>query len=278
MRKTNHVANNILVNDSRGFTPFEIINGFKYEDGFDRKMLEEVGNRLSKKEEAKVNLEKAREKQEDYYNKGKKSRVFEVGQWVMVRNGLKTKWNQDSLVGPYRIISREDRDNYVIYNHFLASYKQYNVSQIGEVVDVVNNKFGYVYDDERRDWKMSMMRGGDAARSVVGEKVLVDDSSRPVGAEVQEAEVVPTNNLLKSPVKSPVKNKINPIVGQRVSVYFESGAGKPRFHKGEVMAAKESHDEYLVRWDNQKKPQTVQLCPEDQTSDKDNDNRWNIMG
>ncbi len=272
-----YTTNNVIVNDSRGFTPYEIINGFKYEDGFDRKMLEEVNNRLSKKEEAKVNLEKAREKQEKYYNKGKKSRVFEVGQWVMVINSSKTKWNQDSLVGPYRIISREDRDNYVIYNHFLASYKQYNISQIGEAVDVVNNKFGYVYDDEKKDWKMSMVKGSDVERNVEQEKVLVEDVIKAVGVERMAVEAVPTNFLMNSPVKSPIKNKINPIVGKRVCVYFESESGKPRYHKGEVMAAKDSHDEYLVRWDNQKKSQTVQLCPEDLTNDKNNDNRWNLI-
>lgn len=50
IRESLTILNKKMVNDTRKMTPFEIVNGYKFEDGFDRKMKADLRNREKKRQ------------------------------------------------------------------------------------------------------------------------------------------------------------------------------------------------------------------------------------
>lgn len=281
IKETLHAANNVMVNDSRGFTPFHIVNGFIYEDGFDRIIKSDMEARSYAREISKKNLDKARDKQQLYYDIGKKNRNFKEGDWVMVVNKNKVKWNQDDLVGPYRVEKVLSNDNYLIHNHFSSSWNVYNIQQIGDLVDVSDSRFQYKFDKDSKKWIVDDSRKLSNSKPVVQsisddriKGIVADPAVREIGPIVQELvnqdcvhalplDVVPSRNV--------------PILGDKIKVFFQSRSGETgRNVIGQVIGVKDNND-FLVKWDKQKKPETVNMKPEDMTESKDNDERWSFI-
>jgi transposase InsO family protein len=287
IKETLHASNNIMVNDSRGFTPYHIVNGHVYEDGFDRLIKSDMEARSYVREVSLRNLDNARIKQKAYYDVGKKDRKYMENDWVMVVNKLKVKWNQDDLVGPYRIEKVLPNDNYLIHNHFKSNWNVYNIQQIGNKVDVYDSRFGYKFDNDSQKWVVS-----DTQKVTTGNSVLNDMPDITNNAQILSRLMQASNSSNKSDLplinNYPLKNnelistdfidskvKNAPNLNDRIKVHFQSNTGKSGYDiDGKVIGIKDNN-EFLVQWDKMKKPETVNLSPQDLNSN--NSDRWSFL-
>jgi hypothetical protein len=130
LREVERILNQELVSDSTGFTPFEIEKGRLFDSGFDRAVREEIENRKKLQEKAIINKEFARERQEYYYNKGKKERAFKEGDVVMIRDNQKSKWLQDFRKGPFVVEKRLERDDYLLTDRGRQRWFRENVENM----------------------------------------------------------------------------------------------------------------------------------------------------
>ena len=106
---------------------------------------------------------------------------------------------------------------------------------------------------------------------------VIDPAISEIGPVVHQLEN-PVNDVPVTPSKNsvvPIRNV--PILGDKIKVFFQSRSGETsRNVVGEVIGVKDNND-YLVKWDKQKKPETVNMKPEDMTESKDNDERWSFI-
>jgi hypothetical protein len=131
LRNSRKILNNILVSDSTKKTAFEIMHGEQWNSPLDNGLLKlRQEKQVQIKSEAAQNSAEAKQKQKNYYDKGKMPRKFKPGDWVMVTNFFKTKWLEDRRVGPFKVIAFVGNDNYVVFDHFKKTYKSWNVQHM----------------------------------------------------------------------------------------------------------------------------------------------------
>ena len=85
---------------------------------------------MKKREVAKIVIGKkeiASNKQEEYYNKGKKENKFEEGDRVMVKNNNKKSWKEDNREGPYIVEKDLGRGNYLLKDITAYKWKSMNI-------------------------------------------------------------------------------------------------------------------------------------------------------
>ncbi len=80
-----------------------------------------------------------------------------------------------------------------------------------------------------------------------------------------------TSQESNSPVKERSLKSPDKILGKRVKVWFED---QRRFYKGVIRDKTDENDKYVVKWDERKKDEEVELLAKNETRDRANDERW----
>ncbi len=73
-----------------------------------------------------------------------------------------------------------------------------------------------------------------------------------------------------SPIKEKIIRSPDKRRGKRVKVWFDD---QHRYYSG-VKEKTEENDKYIVKFDIRKKPEEVELLPQNETRDTSNDERW----
>ena len=130
VRQVKSIINNEVVNDSTNFTPYEIAHGHKHMSPFDRQMELYLENMAKINAQAKVNIDKSKIQQEFYYNRGKSTRAFKEGDWVMVFDNHRKGYSSDMRRGPYKVDKVLADGNYLVHDHNLGKWAKYNVEKL----------------------------------------------------------------------------------------------------------------------------------------------------
>jgi hypothetical protein len=117
-------CNNFLENTSTKYTPHEITRGNPYKSY--------MNNILSNQNKAATNNNKAKQLQQQNYNKNTTNIQFKVNDWVLINNFNKTRQFDPLRIGPFKIIKVLENNNYLVHNHLRGKYLGYNVSQLSK--------------------------------------------------------------------------------------------------------------------------------------------------
>ncbi len=226
------MVSNVLVSDSTKFSSYQIVNGFPYESGFDRKVREEMKLRSEVRKEVSKNLVESKDVQKKFYDVGKKMRKFKVGELVMVTNHYKKKWVDDKRKGPYVVEKVLPLDNYLLYDRFTDHYSRWNIQYLVAYVPV---------DGEGREVALKEVEEGERGR-------VVNEFKREVVSPVKESlrnvviRKIPLN--LESPVK--LRDKSSTVkVGYRIEVFWSeefAGVGKQGYYPATVVGEAKGDD------------------------------------
>jgi hypothetical protein len=149
LKETKNEMNNKLVCDSTNLTPYEMRTGFPFQSGVDRKVQVFVEMRKKQFKEAKQLNEEMRERQKEYYDRGKKERKFRAGDWVLVTNFYKSKWIEPKRLGPFKIEKVMENNNYLVYDHYRNNWKKYNIENLTKYYFEENLRASQQKEEER---------------------------------------------------------------------------------------------------------------------------------
>ena len=130
IRSTLKIVNHEVVNDSTLHTPYEIIHGQKHLSPFDVKVQMRIDEITKLHNEVRSNIELSKTKQQYYYDQGTKKVLFKENDWVLVYDNYRKGYQTDKRKGPFKIEKVLQNDNYLVYNHLLATWRQYNADKL----------------------------------------------------------------------------------------------------------------------------------------------------
>ncbi|HYN44394.1 MAG TPA: RNase H-like domain-containing protein, partial [Candidatus Limnocylindrales bacterium] len=130
IRSTLKVVNHEVVNDSTLHTPYEIVHGQKFLSPFDVKVQMQIDELSKLHNEVRSNIDLSKAKQQYYYDKGTKKVCFKENDWVLVYDNYRKGYQTDKRTGPFKVEKALANDNYLIYNHLLATWRQYNADKL----------------------------------------------------------------------------------------------------------------------------------------------------
>ncbi len=206
-------------------------------------------------------------KQKSYYDKGRIENHFEEGAYVMLKNYRKSKFIDDYRIGPFKIWSVLENNNYLVYNHINHSWKSYNIKDL-----FAHSPAGIIE-------RIPSIKNS--------ETIKVPDLSQEKVIDMKKSEYLNTSKNIMSEPNSPSKQLVisqesnSPIkerkfkspdkkLGKRVKVWFDD---QQRFYKGVIKEKTDESDRYVVKWDIRKNDE-IELSAKNETSDKANDERW----
>ena len=130
IRSTLKIVNHEVVNDSTLHTPYEIIHGQKHLSPFDIKVQMKIDEITKLHNEVRSNIELSKMKQQYYYDQGTKKVIFKENDWVLVFDNYRKGYQTDKRKGPFKIEKVLLNNNYLVYNHLLATWRQYNADKL----------------------------------------------------------------------------------------------------------------------------------------------------
>jgi hypothetical protein len=235
--ETQKIANNYVVSDTTGFTPFQIINGEPFQDDVDRLVKKWMDEKSKVVQEAKSNMEKKKMVQKKYYDKGKNNRYLEVGDKVLFENHYYSTFLDQKRIGPFEVERVYDRDNYLIsdgrsyYRKVNIQYlKKYTAEPLLEIPAPTNLNAPVA---------PSLSQPIIVARPDPDPIVAVDPAPAPIipvepAIElVNEPNIVPEVGVLDA---DDVPDR-EPEVGEFIEIYWseeDAGPGKEGFYRGKV--------------------------------------------
>src|SRR3990167_9111958 len=69
-------------------------------------------------------------KQQYYYDQGTKKVIFKENDWVLVYDNYRKGYQTDKRKGRFKIEKVLLNNNYLVYNHLLATWRQYNADKL----------------------------------------------------------------------------------------------------------------------------------------------------
>jgi predicted RNA-binding protein len=130
LRRARFILNKVMVSDATGMTPHEATRGSPYNTGFDNRLKRHLDGLRKSREDVREKVLESRMKSKQYYDEGKKIREFKEGDLVMVLNRKKKSKFDDDRVGPFKIEKKLGKSDYLIFDHRLWKWDQYNISQL----------------------------------------------------------------------------------------------------------------------------------------------------
>jgi len=130
LKATTCAMNNFLKSGTTGKTPFEIIQGQKYNSPIDNLIQNKISLGDKIKLEVTHNSERMKLKQTDQYNSDKHVRTLLEGDWVLIFNHYKNAHRSPSWLGPFKVLKMLEHDNYLIYNHLTDKFIKINIQFI----------------------------------------------------------------------------------------------------------------------------------------------------
>jgi hypothetical protein len=130
IRQVTKIVNQEVINDSTLHTPYEIVYGHKYMSPFDIQVKQQIDHLSKVQKQVKKNIDISKEKQKYYYDQGKKINKFKENDWVMIYDNYKKGYLSDLRKGPYKIEKVLANDNYLIFNHNLYTWREFNVEKL----------------------------------------------------------------------------------------------------------------------------------------------------
>jgi hypothetical protein len=253
--------NHEIVSDATKFTPYEILNGVKFVSPFDKHISSRIKGLTKVHDEVRENIVLSKQTQKFYYDKGKKVRTFDEGDWVMTVNFAPLKYYEDKRLGPFKIEKVLPHDNYLVFNHYSFKWLQVNVQFLQLYKPSIQSKFKY-----------------SKSVSVPANQIPIDDDPimlSPLNQNVHDQNVPVQNDAALMP-----NDNMQDLIGKRIRVWFlpkNQPEGKGRYHKGEVVRAGDIADNYVVKFDHKAKEEIVELKPNDRTVDVANSDRWSLL-